>query len=106
MKHEEYDSSSLYYVSMAIAAMNDKNIEQWHHSRFIAFISTAPYRTEESNITIYEWLPLPGDPTKEQQQKMKEAAAAHEYDKMKGMMDEGRELVRQMQAAAAGLIKN
>ena len=55
---------------MAIAAMQEQKITQWQHTRFITWISTLPHIDEANRQTLYEFMPLPGDPTKDEQEKI------------------------------------
>ena len=43
------------------------DIDNWQRARLIAYIAGKPYFGKmHQNLTVYEFLPLPGDPTKEQ----------------------------------------
>lgn len=44
------------------------NLEAWRRARLIAYCATKPHMLEkDKNMTVYDFMPLEGDPTKLQQ---------------------------------------
>lgn len=57
-------------------------IDGWEQTRLIAFVSASPY-LKDKNISIYEWYPLPSDPTPEERTRIKSENIEKESARMK-----------------------
>lgn len=52
-------------ITDMIQVENEMNMERWRQTRFIAYSMAKPY-LKDQNLTIYEFMQLPGDPTGEE----------------------------------------
>jgi hypothetical protein len=91
---------------MVIEGHQERELESWNRTRFEAYILMCTATSSENRSSIFKFLPLPGDPSEEQQQAMEEKAKMDEYKELKKMVDEGSEFVKMMQQAAAMQNKN
>ena len=85
---------------MLFSAVLEKRLEQWQHSRYLSWVSLMPYIEQQDRKTIYEFMPLPGDPSKAEQERMKKEAQAAESKRWKDMLDDGMDVVKMLQNAA------
>ena len=61
-------------------------ISKWQHTRFLALKILEPYLDKKAKVTVFDILPLPGDPTPEDlkasaEQKRKEQISVYEQKK-------------------------
>ena len=66
-----YYDATLGEVLLFVAASRDKENREWQRARFVAYTQYCGTVESKSRVSIFEFLPLPGDPTPAQLEKMK-----------------------------------
>lgn len=70
-----------------------KNLEQWRIARLIAYVSAQPYfKDSDRNKTIFEYYPLPDDPTPEEIQEAEKRQFNRDMDHARQVQSEYRKM--------------
>jgi hypothetical protein len=65
----------------------------WQRARFVAYCICKPnFRPQDQNLSIYDFLPLPDDPSPEQREKIVEDQKTAEADHVRKTIERLREL--------------
>lgn len=67
--------------------VKELNMEAWRRTRLEMFTSASPY-LKNKNLSVYDFFPLPGDPSAEELRLMQEREAKRMKDEMQSVMDD------------------
>lgn len=72
---------------------SEEIMEGWRIARFQAFTALQPHlKKEHANLSIYDFMPLPGDPTPQERKKMKAIVHEETMDKAASILKKYRTL--------------
>lgn len=91
MQPADYYNSSLETTRAVLTGYELRQVDQWKHTRYLAYITSCTVTEEKNRKELFDFMPLPGDPSPEERQAAKELITAKKKKEADALLKEQKE---------------